>query len=163
MAPSKAPVLLLGGTGKVARRIAHQLAATHQPVLVATRKGSAVAGGVLFDWNDRETWGNAFAAAQPGKPAKGGPPISAIFLVCPPILDVLSIMSEYIDFARSQGVRRFVLLSSSAVEKGGVAMGKVHSYLSDLGSKGEVEWAVLRPTWFQRLWKLILRLRDMES
>ncbi|KAH8682273.1 hypothetical protein BX600DRAFT_448127, partial [Xylariales sp. PMI_506] len=28
-------------------------------------------------------------------------------------------------------------------------MGKVHTYLRELGDRGEIEWAVLRPTWFQ--------------
>ncbi|KAK3939700.1 hypothetical protein QBC46DRAFT_387357 [Diplogelasinospora grovesii] len=29
-------------------------------------------------------------------------------------------------------------------------MGKVHAYLRELGTRGEVDWAVLRPTWFQQ-------------
>lgn len=29
-------------------------------------------------------------------------------------------------------------------------MGKVHAYLRELGQRGDVEWGVLRPTWFQQ-------------
>ncbi|KAM7208108.1 hypothetical protein V8F20_001654 [Naviculisporaceae sp. PSN 640] len=48
------------------------------------------------------------------------------------------------------GVRRFVLQSASCIEPGGPAMGKVHGYFRELGSRGEIEWAVLRPSWFQQ-------------
>ncbi len=53
-------------------------------------------------------------------------------------------MKKFIDLAKHNGVTRFVLLSSSALEAGGPAHGKVHEYLVGLG----VEYAVLRPTWF---------------
>ena len=145
MSSTKAPILLLGGSGKVAKRIAQQLEALKQPVLVASRNASG-ANGVVFDWNDPNTWDNAFTAN------KG---IKAVFLVAPPILEPLPIMAEYIAFAQKQGVRRFVLLSASSFEAGGPLMGKVHAHLKELGEKGEIEWAVLRPTWFQgacRFW-----------
>ena len=53
-------------------------------------------------------------------------------------------VKTFVDLARSRGVNRFVLLSSSAIKVGGPAHGQIHQYLSDLG----VEYAVLRPTWF---------------
>jgi hypothetical protein len=63
-------------------------------------------------------------------------------------------MTEFVDFARERGAQRFVLQSASSIEEGGPAMGKVHSYLKKLGGQGAVEWAVLRPTWFQRTFSL---------
>jgi uncharacterized protein YbjT (DUF2867 family) len=53
-------------------------------------------------------------------------------------------MQPFIELAIAQGVRRFVLLSSSAIEKGGPAMGVVHALLHSIAP----EWAVLRPSWF---------------
>lgn len=96
---------------------------------------------MVFDWNNRETWEKPFAAATAS--------IGAIYLIAPPSMDADKIMNEFIDFARERGVRRFVLQSASSVEAGGPAMGKVHAYLEELGQRGEVGWAALRPTWFQ--------------
>ncbi|KXX81887.1 Festuclavine dehydrogenase [Madurella mycetomatis] len=135
-------ILILGGTGKVGSRIARQLSSQQIPILVASRQGTASQGvPVVFDWNNRETWEKPFTAATAS--------IGAIYLVAPPSLDADRIMNEFIDFARERGVRRFVLQSASSVEAGGPAMGKVHAYLKELGQRGEVDWAALRPTWFQ--------------
>jgi festuclavine dehydrogenase len=56
-------------------------------------------------------------------------------------------LNNFIDVARSNGVRRFVLLSASNIEKGGPEMGKAHEFLAGLR---EIEYVVLRPTWFMR-------------
>ncbi|KAG7139004.1 Festuclavine synthase II like protein [Verticillium longisporum] len=140
------PVLLLGGTGKVARSIAALLAKTDMPTIQASRSGATTEpdatniSGVAFDWHDETTYAKALAATP-----------RAVFLVAPPILDSFSPMSAFINIAREKGVRRFVLLSSSALEadEEGVAMGKVHAYLKALDDEGRTEWAALRPTWFQ--------------
>ncbi|KAK3394229.1 hypothetical protein B0H63DRAFT_517369 [Podospora didyma] len=126
--PPKPPILVVGGT-------------------VAARHASDE-HGIMFDWNDKHTWSNAFAAAASG--SRDGSGIKAVFLIAPPIIDSAPVMMEFIDFARERGVRRFVLLSASAIEAGGPAMGKVHAYLRELGTRGEVDWAVLRPSWFQQ-------------
>ncbi|KAL8686257.1 MAG: hypothetical protein Q9218_007236 [Villophora microphyllina] len=64
-------------------------------------------------------------------------------------MDPLSVLGPFVDMAKEKyGVKRFVLLSASALERVGWGMGEVHEYLADLGEKGEVEWCVLRPTWF---------------
>ncbi|KAK1755036.1 hypothetical protein QBC47DRAFT_323651 [Echria macrotheca] len=74
--------------------------------------------------------------------------------------DVAGVVMDFVDFAREKlggkngSGMRFVLQSESGVESGveagGPALGKVHAYLRELGTRGEVEWAVLRPTWFQQ-------------
>ena len=89
-----------------------------------------------FDWLDDTTWEAPFQQTS-GQ-------ISAVYLVSPPVTDPLPPMSRFIDFARARGVRRFVLLTASAIPRGGIGMGKVHDYLASLG----VEYCVLRPTWF---------------
>ncbi|KAL2020726.1 hypothetical protein VTK56DRAFT_8026 [Thermocarpiscus australiensis] len=164
-APTPRPtILVLGGTGTVGSRIARRLMALPSslahPFMVGSRSSTRSAdqrgdnndnnnddddGGlrhyhVEFDWHRRETWVNPFVRAAVG----------AVYLIAPPTPDADVIMREFVDFARLRGVRRFVLQSASAIEAGGPAMGRVHAYLRDLGRLGEVEWAVLRPTWFQQ-------------
>jgi festuclavine dehydrogenase len=139
MAPTEAPLLILGGTGTVGSRIVQQLASSSIPALVASRSGSGK-NGVIFDWHDRKTWNNPYE--------KGG--VRAVYLIAPPMIDAASVMMDFVDFAREKGTKRFVLQSASSIEPGGPAMGKVHAYLRELGTRGEVDWAVLRPTWFQR-------------
>ncbi|GAA3209029.1 hypothetical protein GCM10020256_05990 [Streptomyces thermocoprophilus] len=55
-------------------------------------------------------------------------------------------MLPFLRRAREAGIRRAVLLSSSAVPAGGPAVGAVHQELPDLFD----EWAVLRPSWFMQ-------------
>lgn len=145
---SNRPILLLGGTGKVGRQIARYLAGTSIPTLQSSRKGESTTepdasniSPVAFDWSSQATWCDALRSNPRG-----------VFLVAPPITDMLPPMQAFIDLARAKGVKRFVLLSASSLEGGAdsSAMGLVHWYLKQLGDRGEVEWAALRPTWFQR-------------
>ncbi|AEO66121.1 uncharacterized protein THITE_2143750 [Thermothielavioides terrestris NRRL 8126] len=97
----------------------------------------------------------AAAAAEPAEEEPAPPAIRAAYLIAPPgALDADRRLADFIDLARARGVRRFVLQSASALEPGGPAMGRAHAYLSELAGKGGegkggVEWAVLRPSWFQ--------------
>lgn len=154
------PILVLGGTGTVGSRIARLLSSSSIPALIASRSGvdtptttapSSSARGVPFDWSNRSTWPNPFEEAR----TAGGGGIKSVYLVAPAPMMVsgdtmASVMMDFVDFARERGARRFVLQSASAIEAGGPAVGKVHAYLRELGTRGEVEWAVLRPSWFQR-------------
>ena len=129
--------LLLGGRGKTSIRIARLLQESKTPFALASRSKSATCPyqQVEFDWSKPSTYNAPFDSVSP--------PIKAIYIVMPPDGSVDPVKT-FIDLARSRGVNRFVLLSSSAIEAGGPAHGQVHQYLSDLG----VEYAVLRPTWF---------------
>jgi festuclavine dehydrogenase len=139
MSSTKGTILLLGGTGKIASRIAPLLSKAHYSVLQASRSGSAASypncSGVKFDWFDESTYALPFSGAS----------IAAVFLVSPPVLDALAPMKKFIELAREKGVSRFVLLSASILEVGdGPAMGQVSKYISELG----VDYTILRPTWF---------------
>lgn len=145
MVSPKGTILLLGGTGKVSRRITPLLSAAGYPTLIASRSGTSPplpgVSGVKFDWDDSTTYNNVFST----------PDISAIFLIGPPYLDMLPPMKIFIDLALSKGVKRLVLLSASLMEVGdGPAMAEVSKYVSGLG----VEWAVLRPSWFMGMFLL---------
>ncbi|KAI1771770.1 putative ergot alkaloid A [Hypoxylon cercidicola] len=133
-------ILLTGGTGKVGSRIAPLLQAANIPTLVASRSGSAPSGltGVKFDWADRATWEPIFASHS----------VKTVLLVEQGAPDQPQMMKDLIDLARTKGASRFVLLSASLIEEDGLLMGQTHRYLHELGDAGEVEWAVLRPSWF---------------
>ncbi|KAG5654550.1 hypothetical protein H0H81_000075 [Sphagnurus paluster] len=129
--------LLTGGTGKIGIILARLLTDANHSVLLASRSGKVPEPfkGVAFDWFDRSTWENSF---------KVDSNIDRIYLVGPSVLNMLSIVKDFIELAITKGVVRFVLVSASTLPRGGPHMGQVHHYLSERG----VEYAVLRPTWF---------------
>jgi len=66
--------------------------------------------------------------------------------LCLDVLELAPAMSQFISRAIAGGVRRFVLLSSSAIPIDGPAMGQIHRILADEAP----EWAVLQPSWFMQ-------------
>lgn len=143
--PPPGTVLLIGGTGKVGRSLAPLLRSASVPCLVASRWPSLAvvtgpADAATFDWHDRSTWAGPFAGARP--------PVSALWLVAPPVLDAAPLMCELVDFARRRGVGRVVMLGATVVEAGGPVFGRAHAYLQELGARGEIEYAVVRPSSF---------------
>lgn len=124
-------ILLLGGTGRTSTQIAGLLDRASIAYILASRSSKEC----NFDWLDESTYNNPFSK-------NAG--ITSVYLIAPAVTDIFTPMKKFIDLAKHNGVTRFVLLSSSALEAGGPAHGKVHEYLVGLG----VEYAVLRPTWF---------------
>jgi ergot alkaloid biosynthesis protein len=133
----KPDILITGGTGKTGRKIARQLAEQGLAARAASRSGNNESGqpGVRFDWADDATYDAALSG------------IGAVYLVAPQnTFEPLSEMQPFLEKALRQGVKRYVLLSSSALDENGPMMGKVHAWL-----KSEVpEWTVLRPSWFMQ-------------
>lgn len=125
-------VLVTGGTGTTGRMVVQGLKEQGVATKVGTRRPSN-GDEVLFDWQKPESAQAAFAG------------MDAVYVVAPTnTSDHRKVVLPVLDIARSYGVRRFVLLSASSLEKGGPMMGQIHSYLKDNAS----EWTVLRPTWF---------------
>lgn len=129
--------LVIGATGTTGSRTAAQLTAAGHRVKAASRQATPVAGAepVPFDWYDPAT----HAAALDG--------VDRVYLI-PPVCDSdpAAIMLPFLSQARTAGVHRAVLLSSSAIPEGGPAVGTVHQELPDLFE----QWAVLRPSWFMQ-------------
>lgn len=129
--------LVIGATGTTGSRIAEQLIAAGHRVKAASRRATPVPGAepVRFDWGD------------PGTHAEALDGVDRVYLI-PPLgdSDPASVMLPFLRQARAAGVRRAVLLSSSAVPEGGPAVGMVHQALPGLFD----EWAVLRPSWFMQ-------------
>lgn len=125
-------VLVTGGTGKTGRRLVAQLRERNIPCRVASRKAAAVDGARQFDWSQRDSWDSALEN------------VSAAYLVAPMAPDPAPIMIDFIKYARTRGVSRFVLLSASLLPAGGPLMGQVHLWLKE----NTDDWTVLRPSWF---------------
>lgn len=129
--------LVIGATGTTGSRTTAQLTAAGHRVKAASRHATPVPGAqpVRFDWYEPAT----HAAALDG--------VDRVYLV-PPLgdADPAAVMVPFLRRARTAGVRRAVLLSSSAVPEGGPAVGAVHQALPGLFP----QWAVLRPSWFMQ-------------
>lgn len=138
-------VLLIGGTGNVGQQIAPQLVEAGFTPIITSRSGRTLNSytSVKFDWDDESTWQNALVGGGSG-------PVKSVFIVAPGYTSPGEMARKFITQARGNGTRRFVLLSSSQFWEDSPALGEVHKVLREMGDKEEVEWAVMRPTWFQR-------------
>ncbi|MFF1712319.1 NAD(P)H-binding protein [Streptomyces sp. NPDC058268] len=127
--------LITGGTGTTGRRVAAALDSQGLSVRTGSRTPAPGTGQVRFDWADPATHGPALTGAD------------GVYLV-PPIGDAAParLMVPFLERALEAGVRRFVLLSSSAIAEGDPGAGEVHRALRQLAP----EWAVLRPSWFMQ-------------
>ncbi|GAA3773276.1 NAD(P)H-binding protein [Streptomyces coacervatus] len=129
--------LVIGATGTTGSRTAAGLIAAGHHVRAASRSATRLPGTqpVRFDWYDPATFGDALAGAE------------RVYLV-PPVgdPDPAAVMLPFLRLARTAGIHRAVLLSSSAVPEGGPAVGEIHRALPGLFG----EWAVLRPSWFMQ-------------
>jgi uncharacterized protein YbjT (DUF2867 family) len=128
-----ADVLVLGGTGTTGRRVVAGLRAAGGTPRAATRRPREP-GQVRFEWTDRATHAGALRGA------------SAVYLVAP-IGDAepARLVAPFLADALDAGVRRVVLLSSSAVTEDTPGIGELQRLV-----RTAPEWAVLKPSWFMQ-------------
>ncbi|WP_078095970.1 NAD(P)H-binding protein [Streptomyces sp. fd1-xmd] len=132
-----ATTLVIGAAGTTGRRVTAGLIAEGRRVKAAGRAPTPQPGAqsVRFDWNEPATWAGALDG------------VDRVYLIPPTgSPDPAGVMLPFLWQARAAGVRRAVLLSSSAIPAGGPAVGRVHEQLPALFE----EWAVLRPSWFMQ-------------
>ncbi|MCP2167283.1 NAD(P)H-binding protein [Goodfellowiella coeruleoviolacea] len=129
-------VLVLGGTGTTGSRVAAGLREQGAAVRIGTRKPAGDnPDHVRFDWDDPDTHGPALAGAD------------RVYLLAPVgAVEPAPVVEEFLAEALRAGVRRAVLLSSSAVADGPSGLGA----LPPLVRAVLPEWAVLRPSWFMQ-------------
>ena len=131
-------VLVTGGTGNTGRRIASRLAELGFAVRVGSRAAPAPGGAtehVRFDWADPSTHAEALRG------------VHRAYLVSPALVDdPATLMRPFITRALESGVRRFVLLSASAIPEGATGHGAVERALREQAP----QWAVLKPSWFMQ-------------
>ncbi|KAL8649178.1 MAG: hypothetical protein Q9210_004555 [Variospora velana] len=137
-------ILLTGGTGKTSTRLAKLLQDAGIPFLLVSRRAETAASSgmpaVNFDWLDESTFDGPFQYSFPS-----GERMTAVYLIAPEISDPVPSMNAFIDVAAEKhGVKRFVLLCGTSIEKGGYNTGRVWQHLADK----KIEYCVLRATWF---------------
>ena len=123
--------VVTGATGRTGRRVVEALQRDGHPVRAASRGGSGP-DTVRFDWADPDTWAATLAGA------------TRLYLMAP---DGTPVDPGFVAQAVDSGVRRIVLLSSSAVEEmGDQRLLDAERLVHDSGA----EWTVLRPSWFDQ-------------
>jgi uncharacterized protein YbjT (DUF2867 family) len=128
-----ADVLVLGGTGTTGRRVVAGLRERGVPARIATRKPGEP-GQVRFDWADRATH---LAALRD---------VSAVYLLAPiGEAEPARLVEPFLADALAAGVRRVVLLSSSAVAEDSPGLGELQRLV-----RAAPEWTVLKPSWFMQ-------------
>ncbi|MCR6481826.1 NmrA family NAD(P)-binding protein [Amycolatopsis sp. OK19-0408] len=128
-----ADVLVLGGTGTTGSRVVAGLRDAGFAARAATRKPGEP-GQVRFDWADRASHGDAVRN------------VSAVYIVAPiGEAEPAGLVSPFLADALAAGVRRFVLLSSSAVTADTPGLGELQRLV-----RAAPEWAVLKPSWFMQ-------------
>ena len=123
-------ILLIGGTGKVGRRLARVLRERGHHVRLASRSR----GDVRFDWRDPATYDHALAG------------VDSMFIVGPgSASDWSPLLRDLLVRAAAAGVRRAVLLSARGVEflPDGAVDRAEHAL-----REGPIPWNILRPAHF---------------
>jgi uncharacterized protein YbjT (DUF2867 family) len=127
-------VLVTGGTGTTGSRVTAMLREERAEVRIATRSPGGDPAHVRFDWSEPATHGPALAG------------VDRIYLVAPiGVAEPAPIVEPFLQKAYSTGVRRVVLLSSSAVSEDS-GLGALHGTVRSVMP----EWVVLRPSWFMQ-------------
>jgi uncharacterized protein YbjT (DUF2867 family) len=121
--------LILGGTGKVGRRLAPSLTRAGHVARAASRHGST-----RFDWRDAATWPRALAGTD------------GLFIVGPgSAADWSPRLASLLSMARSSGATHAVLLSARGSELlPGGAVATAERALQE----GPLPWTILRPAHF---------------
>ena len=130
-------ILLTGGTGKTSIRVSKLLREKEVSFLLASRNPPSSTSSsyhVRFDWTDRATWPAVISHQS----------IRAVYMMEPQVAQPWIPMVEFLDFAISRGVKRFVLCAGTSTQRGKDGMGRVW----DAFIEREVEFCVLRPSWF---------------
>ncbi|WP_435060806.1 ergot alkaloid biosynthesis protein [Amycolatopsis thermoflava] len=121
-------VLVTGASGNTGRPLVRLLSEAGATVRAASRRTG-------FDWSDSAT----HDAAVDG--------VERMYLVAPVgVAEPEPLVRPFLERAREAGVRRVVLLSSSAVATGDPGLGRVDSAVREIMP----EFAVLRPSWFMQ-------------
>jgi uncharacterized protein YbjT (DUF2867 family) len=118
--------LVLGGTGKVGRRIAARLTARGVPVRIGARSATPA-----FDWNDPTTWSGVLAGVR------------TVFISYAPDIAVPGApqaVAEFTKRAAEQGVARVVLLSGRGEAEAEAAERLVRD--------APLSWTIVRCSWF---------------
>ncbi len=128
-------ILVTGASGKTGTALCARLRGAGVSFRAGSRHNDGTAEYIPFDWDNEATHGPALEGAD------------RVYLVAPigsPTPE--TVMVPFLHQALDAGVRRAVLLSSSAIPEGGPVLGQVHQAVRALMP----EWTVLQPSWFMQ-------------
>ncbi len=128
-----APILVTGATGTTGTAVSRLLTSAGVTVRAASRHPRR--GGVRFDWSDPASYADVLAGVE------------RMYLVAPigeP--HPAPIVQPFLEIGLRHGLRRVVLLSSSATEASADGLGALHRSVTELVP----EWVILRPSWFMQ-------------
>ncbi len=125
---SHTPILVIGATGKVGRRVVAELSARGRDLRIGSRSAA-----LPFDWSDRSNWAEHFNGVE-----------TAYISYYPDLAapQAESDMSALIAVAKSCGLKRMVLLSG----RGEAGAERCENLLRDSG----LGYTVLRASWFNQ-------------
>jgi uncharacterized protein YbjT (DUF2867 family) len=127
-------ILLLGGTGKTARRLAPRLRAAGATVRTAARADA----DVRFDWDDPSTHDAALVG------------VDAVYVVSPTMrLDHAPTVIAFLDRAQAAGVTHVTMLSARGVDHA-PPEAALRAIELDLLRRDGLTVAILRPGWFMQ-------------
>lgn len=127
-------ILVLAGTGKTGRRLAHHLRSHGADVRTAARRHADVS----FDWDDPTTHSTALDG------------VGAVYLVPPTQrLDFVPAVVAFLDRAEAAGVRHVTQLSARGVDHA-PPEAPMRAVELDLAARSGLTHAVLRPGWFMQ-------------
>lgn len=121
------PILVLGSTGTVGRRVVAALTERGHRVTAASRNGP-----VPFDWSDPGTWDTAINGS------------TSAFVMAP---DGVEVDPAFVELAVARGVTRLVLLSSRAIEE---MSDQRLIAAEETVQKSGVGWTIVRADWFDQ-------------
>lgn len=128
------PVLVLGGTGTVGRRVVARLRDDGVPVRAAARRTDPP-----FDWTEPASWEAVLEDVE------------RLYLLLP---DDVDLPDGFLDRAAATGVRRVVLHSDRAVDLMDVT--RLQDAERAVRTRG-LEWTVIRPDWFAQNFETFFR------
>jgi uncharacterized protein YbjT (DUF2867 family) len=129
----KKVTLVLGGTGKTGRRVAHRLAARGVPLRVGSRSGEPP-----FDWEDEATWAPSLRDVESVYVSYTVPDIA--------VPGAVEAVGSFAELAVESGVRRLVLISGRGEEEAQ----RAERVVQEVSEKAGAEWTIVRCAWFSQ-------------
>lgn len=131
-------ILVIGAGGKTGRHVVTGLISRGTKVRAASRRPELLdfegVDPVRFDWHDESTWSRALDG------------VDAVYLVKPQSTDVVELVGRFLVAMSAAGAGRLVFLSECATQTRNDDI--VERHAERLVEACELEWTILRPSWF---------------
>ncbi len=138
--PSDIPVLVLGGTGTIGRRLVTRLQSEGTAARPASRSTEPI-----FDWADPRSWPGVLAGVE------------RMYLLLP---DDTNLPEGFLESAESAGVQRVVLHSDRSVD----IMSVTRLQAAECAVRDStLDWTIIRPDWFDQDFETFFRQQVIDG